>query len=99
MPLADLECWRFRGFARRQTAGRLCEHDRGVHTTTDRAALVHHHLDDRWRADLRWKTGEQIEEMAAGKSGRPRDEDAHRVTPLIAPLNGEKFPRPASVRS
>jgi hypothetical protein len=46
---------------------------------------------------------EQIEQVAAGESGRAGDEDraghkrGQRGTPLIAPLNGEKFPRPASV--
>src|SRR5689334_67618 len=50
------------------------------------------------RDDVRSSAGQQIEQMAAGKSSGPSDEGgAQRGSPLIAPLNGEKFPSPANV--
>ena len=42
---------------------------------------------------------EQVDEMSAGETGGAGDEGRdHRGMPLIAPLNGEKLPRPASVK-
>jgi len=50
--------------------------------------------------------GQQIDEMTAGKTCGASDENrvrhartaGYRGTPLSAPLNGEKLPRPASVK-
>ena len=48
------------------------------------------------RDEWRLASGEQVNERAAGEPGGARHED-QRGTPLSAPLNGEKLPRPASV--
>ena len=48
--------------------------------------------------DVRAIASEEIEQVAPGKPAGASDESgAQRVIPLIAPLNGEKLPRPASV--
>lgn len=52
------------------------------------------------RNDLNSVLGKEIDEVAAGETGRPGDESRlghQRGIPPMPPLNGEKFPRPASV--
>ena len=57
------------------------------------------------RDELGRVSSEKVDEMASGEPGRSGDDcgsrhltcRAQRGTPLMAPLNGEKFPRPANV--